>query len=42
MNSLDGSFFKPFKTHAVRVLSDIKDSTVASCFISDKAHLLVF
>ena len=38
MNSLDGSFFKPFKTLEVRALSDIKHS----CFISDKAPLLVF
>jgi hypothetical protein len=34
--------FKPFKTLAVRALSDIKLSTVASYFISDKALLLVF
>jgi hypothetical protein len=46
MNSQDGSFFKSFKTLAVRALSDIlhRDTihivAVALCFISDKALLL--
>ena len=32
---------KPFKTLAVRALSDIKYLAFAPCFISDKALLLV-
>jgi hypothetical protein len=42
VNSSDGSFFKPFKTLVVRASSDIKHSSCASCFISDKALLIVF
>jgi hypothetical protein len=32
MYSSDGSFFKPFKTFAVRALSDIKHSSYALVF----------
>jgi hypothetical protein len=34
MNSERMNAFKPFKTLAVRALSDIRHSAVASCFIS--------
>ena len=37
-----GSCLKSLKKLAVRALSDLKQSAIASCFKSDKARLLVF
>ena len=39
---LNGSFFKPFKKLAARVLSDLKHSVIAWCFKLNKILLLVF
>ena len=38
---LRGLFFKPLKKLALRALSDLKHLAIVSCFISDKALLLV-
>ena len=42
MNLRNGSFLKSFNKLAVRVLSGIKHSAIASCFKPDKTLLLVY
>ena len=42
INLRNGSFLKLFNKLAVRALSGIKHSAIASCFISDKTLLLVY
>ena len=40
LNLQNGSFLKPFKKRATRVLSDLRHTAITSCFKSDKTMLV--